>query len=84
VRNLQARPREVLVRGTPIRGTELLLTVDETHFDDEGELLLFSDVLSEFFSLYAPTNSFTELVVVREPSGEVRRCQPATGKQSLI
>ena len=84
VRGLRAIPREVLVRGTPIRGTELALTVDETHFDDEGELLLFSDVLSEFFALYAPTNSFTELVVVCEPSGEVKRCQPATGKQSLI
>lgn len=84
VRSLEARPREILYRGAPIRGTELTLRVDETHYDDEGELLLFSQVLSEFFSLYAPTNSFTELVVVREPSGEAMRCQPVTGKQSLL
>ena len=84
VKTLKARPRDILARGTPIRGTELTLTLDEGHFDDDGELLLFSEVLAQFFSLYAPMNSFTELIVVRDPSGEVLRCPPATGKQSLL
>lgn len=84
VKALKARPRDILARGTPIRGTELTLTLDEGHFDDDGELLLFSEVLAQFFSLYAPMNSFTELIVVRDPSGEVLRCPPTTGKQSLL
>lgn len=84
IKEVTARGRETLYRGTPVRGTELKVTIDETHFDDEGDLLLFTQVLSEFLSLYTSLNSFTELVVQRTPSGEVLRCQPAIGKQSLI
>lgn len=84
IKSIAARPREILRRGTPVRGTELELTVDETHFDDEGDLILFSEVLAEFFSLYASINSFAELIIIRSPSGEVLRCPAIIGKQSLI
>ncbi|MCP4663483.1 MAG: type VI secretion system baseplate subunit TssF, partial [bacterium] len=80
----RVRPREILLRGAPVRGTELTLEVDETHFDDEGDLLIFSEVLNEFFSLYSSINSFTELIIHRRPSGEVLRCPAIAGKQSLI
>lgn len=76
-------PREILDRGAPIRGATLTLTVDETHFDDAGDLLIFSEVLSEFLSLYSGINSFTELTV-EQTSGAILRCAPARGKQSLI
>jgi type VI secretion system protein ImpG len=84
IKAVSARGRETLYRGAPVRGTELKVTIDETHFDDEGDLLLFIQVLAEFLSLYTGLNSFTELVVQRTPSGEVLRCPPAIGKQSLI
>jgi type VI secretion system protein ImpG len=84
IKGVTARGRETLYRGAPVRGTELKVTIDETFFDDEGDLLLFCQVLSEFLSLYTGLNSFTELVVQRTPSGEVLRCPPAIGKQSLI
>ncbi|HEX4963767.1 MAG TPA: type VI secretion system baseplate subunit TssF [Thermoanaerobaculia bacterium] len=77
-------PREILDRGAPIRGTAFTLTVDETHFDDFGDLLLFSEVLSEFLSLYSGVNSFTELTVSQFPSGAILRCPATRGKQSSI
>jgi type VI secretion system protein ImpG len=84
IKGVSAKGRETLFRGSPVRGTVLEVTVDETHFDDEGDLLLFAQVLSEFLSLYTGLNSFTELVVRRTPSGEVLRCPAIIGKQSLI
>jgi len=84
VREAKIAPREILDRGAPIRGTAFSLTVDETHFDDFGDLLLFSEVLSEFLSLYSNVNSFTELTVTQTPSGEILRCPATRGKQSPI
>ena len=84
VREARLTPRETLDRGAPIRGTALALTVDETHFDDFGDLLLFSEVLSEFLSLYSGVNSFTELTVIQTPSGAILRCPATRGKQTSI
>jgi type VI secretion system protein ImpG len=84
VREGRLTPREILDRGAPIRGTALTLTVDETHFDDSGDLLLFSEVLSEFLSLYSGVNSFTELTVVQTPSGAILRCPATRGQQTSI
>jgi type VI secretion system protein ImpG len=77
-------PREILDRGAPIRGTAFSLTVEESHFDDFGDLLLFSDVLSEFLSLYSGINSFTELTITQSPSGAILRCPAKRGQQSSI
>ena len=84
ISEVASRPDEVLAGGAPIRGTVLTVTLDETHFDAPGDLLLFCDVLSEFFSLYTSTNSFTRLVVRQVPSGAVLRCAELPGKQQLI
>jgi type VI secretion system protein ImpG len=78
------RTKELLVRGSPVRGTELQVTIDETHFDDEGDLLLFTEVLSRFLGLFAGVNSFTELHVLRVPSEEVLRWPAVTGVQKQI
>ncbi len=81
---VSARPVESLVRGTPIRGTEVTVTLDERGFDDAGDLLLFSEILNEFMALHTAVNSFTTLVVRRSPSGKEHRCPQAYGKQRPI
>lgn len=84
IRRVAASPSERVDGGVPVRGTRLDVELDETRFDDDGDLLLFVQVLSEFVSLYAQTNSFAELVVLRLPSGEVLRCPPVQGRQALL
>lgn len=84
VRAITVRPLDKLIGGAPVRGSELILELDETHFAGAGDLLVFSEVLSEFFSLYAGINSFTELVIHRHPSNEEFRCPAAAGRQSLL
>jgi type VI secretion system protein ImpG len=81
IKSANARPIEALVDGTPIRGTEVTLTIDESHFDNRGDLLLFIEVLNEFLSLHASINSYVRLVVKHEPSGEVYRCPMAHGRK---
>lgn len=83
IRRVDLAPREILDRGAPIRGAVLTVTVEESHFDDAGDLLLFGDVLASFFALYSPINSFTELVLAKSPSGEVLRCK-AQGQKRLL
>lgn len=81
----ETRSLERLIGGAPVRGTELRLHVDESRFAEEGDLLLFSRVLSEFLAYYASANSFTRLVVAHtSPEREDIRCEPVAGRQSLI
>jgi type VI secretion system protein ImpG len=81
IRSAAARPVEAIVGGTPIRGTEVEITVDEESFDSRGDLLLFNEVINEFLSLYAGLNSYVRLVVRLQPSGEVLRCPMAHGRK---
>ena len=84
IRAVRAFPSERVLGGVAVRGTRLEVELHEGGFDDEGDLLLFVQVLSEFVSLYAETNTFAELQVLRRPSGEVLRCPPVQGKQALL
>lgn len=84
IRRVEATPSERVLGGVAVRGTRLEVELDESGFDDEGDLVLFVQVLSEYVSLYAETNSFAELVALRHPSGEVLRCPPAAGKRPLL
>jgi type VI secretion system protein ImpG len=81
IRASVAKPVEALIDGTPIRGTEVTLTIDEEHFDNRGDLLLFIEVLNEFLSLHSSINSYVRLVVRYEPSGEEYRCPMAHGRK---
>jgi type VI secretion system protein ImpG len=86
IKAAKLEPREILDHGAPVRGATLTLTIDEGAFDDFGDLLIFGEVLGEFLSLYSPTNSFTELVLLNEqnPPREILRCPPSRGRQALI
>jgi type VI secretion system protein ImpG len=81
IRSAVARPIEALIDGTPIRGTEVTLTIDEKHFDSKGDLLLFIDVLNEFLSLHSSINSYVRLLLRYHESGEVYRCPMAHGRK---
>ncbi|HEY4291433.1 type VI secretion system baseplate subunit TssF [Luteibacter sp.] len=69
---------------TLVRGTEITLTVDETHFVGLG-LHAWVQVLDRFFAAYAQINSFTQLVLRSSQTGkEIHRCPPNTGTGPLI
>jgi type VI secretion system protein ImpG len=82
--SLQSRPVERLVRGSPVRGTSVLLHMSEQNFAGEGDMYVFATLLNEFFALYATMNSFSELTVRGTKFGEVYRWPPRLGRQALL
>ena len=59
------------------------MTVQEDHFSDTGDLLLFGEVLSAFLSGYATLNSFVHLTITAAPSGAEYQWQPTKGTQPI-
>lgn len=64
-------------------GTKIIIEVDEDKFSEVG-LFLFTSVLDRFFALYATINSFTQLSIVSKHHGEIYKCQPRAGMQTLL
>jgi len=66
------------------RGIELTLTFDETQYVGISAFMLAS-VLNRVFALYAPVNSFTELVILSEQrQGIWKRWPPMAGDQPVL
>jgi type VI secretion system protein ImpG len=59
-----------IYRGLPIRGSRTELILNQRKLSCEGEMFLFASILNEFLALYATVNSFHQLVVREEKSGE--------------
>jgi type VI secretion system protein ImpG len=84
---LEERPAVVWLPGKPfatfVRGTEVRLTVDETHFVGTS-LASFVRALDTFFGLYVGLNSFVQLVAVSKRTGEeIMRCKPRSADSML-
>ncbi len=70
--------------STFVRGTEIVLTVDESRFVGSG-LRLFAQLLDRFFGLYAHVNSFTHLKLVSARTREeLISCERRTGCHPLL
>lgn len=80
----QTAPLDWLINGLPIRGLHTRLRLDQEAFQCEGDLYLFSCVLSHFFALYASINSFHQLEVINTTNNERYTWPLLTGRQPLI
>lgn len=84
---LEQQPTTVWLSGqhfaSVVRGLEIRLTIDVTHFVGTG-VAMFAQVLDHFFALYVHANSFTKLVLVNGVTGEeIVRC-PARSGESIL
>ncbi len=79
------RTRRVPVAGPIVfaRGLEIRVTVDEVAFAGASAFLLGA-VLEQFFARLASMNTFTELVLVSETRGEIRRWPPRMAARQLV
>ena len=84
IASIGMKPSEWIYHGAPIRGRAIAMTMNEDNFAGEGDMHLFADVLSEFFSLYATINSFTQLSVRGVRRGEVYQWPRRLGQQIVI
>jgi len=65
------------------RGLEIRMTVDETAFAGASAFLLGA-VLEQVFARLASMNTFTELVLVSERRGEIKRWPPRMAARQLV
>jgi type VI secretion system protein ImpG len=83
VRRIVRQLGDTMLRGFA-RGTEIILTVDEAAFVG-GSAFLFISVLNRFFSLYASTNSFTQLIVrSNQRQGVWKQWPPTVGGRVVL
>jgi type VI secretion system protein ImpG len=83
IRSVNFFPKEIIYRGSVIRGSVVKLLLARENFADEGDLHLFGLVLNEFLGMYASINSFVQLQL-ECPSGERFEWPPKKGKNLLI
>lgn len=81
-------PASACLPGEPfpsfVRGLEVRLTVDETHFAGIG-LRLFAQVMDHFFGLYVHANSFTQLKLLSSRTQEeIVACPRRSGSSPLL
>lgn len=72
-----------IYRGLPLRGTLTKLRMSKAAFTCEGDMYLFASVLNEFFALYATINSFHQLILTEDKTGEQYQWPARLGNQSL-
>ena len=56
-------------KGMLQRGIEIEVTINSFQFTGEGDVMLFGELLHQFFALYADVNIFTQLVINLLPVG---------------
>jgi type VI secretion system protein ImpG len=64
------------------RGTEIVLSLDERAFEGSGVMVL-GTVMERFFARYASLNSFTQLTLLTQTRGEIKRWKPRIGLRSI-
>ncbi|TWI69223.1 type VI secretion system protein ImpG [Pseudoduganella lurida] len=82
------KPATTWLAGNPfaclVRGIEVRLTIDEEAFVGSG-IDAFAHIVERFLGLYVHANSFTQLVIVSNKTGEeLQRCTPRSGDLSLL
>jgi type VI secretion system protein ImpG len=82
------KPASAWLPGNPfaclVRGVEVRLTIDEEAFVGSG-IHAFAHIIERFLALYVHANSFTQLVIVSNKTGEeLLKCMPRSGDLSLL
>jgi len=77
-------PSERLDRGSIRRGVDVEIEIEDGHFADEGDLVLFGNVLSRFLSTYATINTFVHLTILSHPSNRSLTWDPLDGTLPLL
>ena len=76
LKSIDVSKAEKLLKGYLSRGERIELQVDGTGFASNGDLYLFGELISKLFMQFCDINSFVELVITNENTGEQLAWQP--------
>lgn len=74
---LKSESCEKLNRGYLVRGQRITVTLDGSGFASDGDVYLFGQLLNTLFTQFCEINSFVELVIVNDNTGEQLVWQPS-------
>lgn len=77
-------PTDRIFRGVAIRGVKFKVGMNSSYFVNEGDMYLLASILNEFIRLYSSINSFTELEVIDEHTGEMYDWPSLSGQQTIL
>ncbi|HWT21422.1 MAG TPA: type VI secretion system baseplate subunit TssF, partial [Variovorax sp.] len=88
IAGIEQRTASAWMAGNPftclVRGVEVRILIDEEAFVGSG-IYAFAHIIERFLALYVHANSFTQLVVVSNKTGEeLLKCLPRSGDLSLL
>jgi type VI secretion system protein ImpG len=72
-----------IYRGLPLRGAITTLYVNKDNFSCLGEIYLFCSVINEFLAMYTTINSFHQLQIFEEKTGEQYKWPARLGRRVL-
>lgn len=84
LKQLRVKASERLYRGSPIRGVDIELDVDESGFAGDGDMYLFGAIIDRLFAHYVSLNSFSRTTLNALTSKLRFAWPPRTGSSSLI
>ncbi len=84
VEDCRAYPAERLIRGVPLRGRRLEVTLNRSGFAAYGDMRIFGEVLDHLFAEYASMNCFTETRIIDAETGEYWQGKPRLGQTPLV
>jgi type VI secretion system protein ImpG len=73
-----------IVEGAPVRGTRVVLTLDEDHFAGPGDAWLFARAVDELLAAQVGINAFAETVAHLAPSQREYRFPARAGGKALL
>jgi len=84
ITDVESAPAETIIKGCPVRGVCVTITLRETEFRDSGDIHMFGEVLNQFLGQFVSINSFLKLIFMQKPSGKTMEWNPGEGKRCLI
>jgi len=73
-----------LIKGIPMRGQEVQVTVNASHFTSRGDMYLFGMLLDRLMSSFASLNCFTEFSLIDSTTDEIYCWPIRVGDRPLI
>ncbi|GGK42317.1 type VI secretion system baseplate subunit TssF [Aliivibrio fischeri] len=84
IKSATMSPTDRIFRGVAIRGVKFKVGMNSSYFVNEGDMYLLASILNEFIRLYSSINSFTELEVIDEHTGEMYDWPSLSGQQTIL
>jgi len=84
IQSFKIDSKRTIYNGYPVNAILIDMSMAVDNFINKGDMLMFSNILSKFFSMYIPINNICELNVTEYETNQEFMYQTETGEQAII